>query len=96
MRLGNKEIGKQYPCFIIAEIGTAHCGNKERAFHLIDEARKAGADCVKFQFVYADEILHPKAGLIELPGGRIDLYKRFKDIEQPLDFYKEIKVIVNP
>ena len=36
-------------CFIIAEIGNNHNGNIEEAFKLIDAAKEAGADCVKFQ-----------------------------------------------
>ena len=43
---------------IIAEIGTAHGGNLSKAFELIDASKDAGADFVKFQWVYADEILY--------------------------------------
>jgi N-acetylneuraminate synthase len=89
--LGNHTIGKNSPCFIIAEIGTAHCGDLDKAYQLIDAAGNAGADCVKFQLVYADEILHPATGLVDLPGGRIDLYRRFKELEQPVSFYQHIK-----
>ena len=35
--------------FIIAEAGVNHNGNIELAYQLIDEAVKAGVDCVKFQ-----------------------------------------------
>ena len=35
--------------FIIAEIGVNHNGNIDLAFELIDEAKKCGADAVKFQ-----------------------------------------------
>jgi sialic acid synthase SpsE len=89
--LGNYIIGSHSPCFIIAEIGTAHCGDLDKAYRLIDAAGAAGADCVKFQLVYADEILHPATGLVDLPGGRIDLYKRFKNLEKPASFYQHIK-----
>ena len=44
---------------IIAEIGTSHETSYEKARVLIDTAADAGADAVKFQWVYADEILHP-------------------------------------
>jgi len=92
MQIGTRKIGKQYPCFIIAEIGTGHLGDEKKAFELIDAAGEAGADCVKFQLVYADEILHPLAGAVDLPGGKIELYKRFKNLEQPLDFFKNLKL----
>jgi sialic acid synthase SpsE len=72
---------------IVAEIGTSHRGSLESAKTLIHAARDAGADAVKFQWVYADEILHPKSGLVPLPGGDVPLYQRFQDLEMPPDFY---------
>jgi sialic acid synthase SpsE len=45
----NKFIGEnEYP-FIIAEIGNNHNGNLDTAMKLIESAKKAGADAVKFQ-----------------------------------------------
>ena len=43
--------------FIIAEIGTSHEGSLEKAKQLVDCAVDAGCDAVKFQWVYASEIL---------------------------------------
>ncbi|MBN2534978.1 MAG: N-acetylneuraminate synthase family protein [Spirochaetales bacterium] len=91
MQIGKRKIGRQYPCFIVAEIGTTHLGDKSKAFQLIDAARDAGANCVKFQCIYADEILHPLTGAIDLPGGKIDLYERFRALEKPPEFYMRIK-----
>lgn len=76
---------------IIAELGTGHNGDLNKAKKLIDAASKAGADCVKFQMVYADEILHPKTGNVSLPGGKVNLYDRFKALEAPLEFYEKVK-----
>ncbi len=75
---------------IIAEIGTSHEGSVEKARQLVDAAVGAGADCVKFQWVYADEILHPDTGFVELPTGKIPLYERFKQLECNKSFYKEM------
>ncbi len=72
---------------IIAEIGTAHSGAIDKAFSLIDAAKDAGADCVKFQWVYADEILHPDTGFVQLPGGSIRLYDRFRQLEVDSTFF---------
>lgn len=74
---------------IIAEIGTAHAGSLEKAHELIDAAAFAGADCVKFQWVYADEILHPDTGFVNLPGGKTRLYDTFKRLECSADFYEK-------
>ncbi|MBQ6029489.1 MAG: N-acetylneuraminate synthase family protein, partial [Treponema sp.] len=74
---------------VIAEIGTSHEGSIEKATRLIDAAKEAEADAVKFQWVIADEILHPKTGFVDLPTGRIPLYERFKRLECPPDFYAQ-------
>ena len=75
---------------IIAEIGTSHEGDLDKAYSLIDAAAEAGADAIKFQWVYADEILHPNTGLVHLPTGDIPLYERFRQLECPVSFYKDI------
>lgn len=49
VKVGNKFIGDNYPCFIIAEIGINHNGSVELAKKHIDLAVKAGCDAVKFQ-----------------------------------------------
>ena len=86
--------GRRFSAFnrvmIIAEIGTGHGGNIGKAKELIDAAAESGADCAKFQIVYADEILHPDTGFVNLPGGKIRLYDRFRELEVAPDFYAEI------
>ncbi len=74
---------------VIAEIGTAHNGSFDKACKLIDESALSGADYIKFQWVYADEILHPDTGFVNLPGGNIRLYDRFKELEMPVSFFKD-------
>ncbi len=74
---------------IVAEIGTSHSGNFEKAVKLMDTAIEAGADAVKFQWVYADEILHPDTGYVNLPGGKVRLYDRFKELEVEPEFFKK-------
>jgi len=44
-----KEIGKNSPVFIIAEIGSTHCASLETAILLINVAKAANVNCVKFQ-----------------------------------------------
>jgi sialic acid synthase SpsE len=74
----------------IAEIGTSHGGDRGRARELIDAAADAGADCIKTQIVYADEIVHPKTGAVELPGGAVPLFERFRELEVVPDFFAEM------
>ena len=68
--------------FIIAEAGTAHQTSLKKAKELVEAAGESGADCIKFQHVYADEILHPNTGTVPLPGGNISLYQGFKELEK--------------
>lgn len=76
---------------IIAEIGTSHQGDIDKAIELVDLSVSSGANAVKFQWVYADEILHPNTGFVQLPTGNISLYDRFKQFECDFDFYKTLK-----
>ncbi len=89
--IGNRTLGQGRPCLIVAELGTGHLGSMARARELVDAAAASGADCAKLQLVYADEILHPRAGAVDLPTGRVELYRRFRDLEQPVSFYAELK-----
>lgn len=77
--------------FIIAEIGTSHEGDEKKAEALIDCAVSAGCDAVKFQWVYASEILHPDTGYVKLPTGNIRLYDRFKQLECAPDFFERMR-----
>jgi sialic acid synthase SpsE len=79
---------------IIAELGTSHNADMEKAKEMVCAASETGADCVKFQMVFADEILHPNTGEVTLPGGKIRLYDRFKALETPVEFYAQIKEFV--
>ncbi len=49
VKIGNKIIGNNEPCFIIAEIGINHNGSIEIAKKMIDVAKTMGCDAVKFQ-----------------------------------------------
>ncbi|MDR0709931.1 MAG: spore coat protein, partial [Spirochaetaceae bacterium] len=57
-KAGGKIYSAENP-LIIAELGTSHGVDAGKARELVDAAAAAGANCVKFQMVYADEILHP-------------------------------------
>lgn len=87
---GGREYSPKNP-LIIAEIGTAHQGSREKARELINRAAEAGANCIKFQWVYAREILHTLTGKVSLPGGSVSLYEEFKKLEQPYGFYSFLK-----
>ncbi|MCL2245300.1 MAG: N-acetylneuraminate synthase family protein [Treponema sp.] len=76
---------------IIAELGTSHSADTAKAREMVSAAAENGADCIKTQMVFADEILHPNTGVVPLPSGNIRLYDQFKALEAPPEFYAEIK-----
>ena len=58
-------IGENESVFIIAEIGVNHNGNLDTAKKLIDSAKNAGADCVKFQTFITNEVISLNTPLAE-------------------------------
>jgi sialic acid synthase len=44
-----RAIGRQHPCFIVAEVGNNHQGSLDMALEMIREAARCGADAIKFQ-----------------------------------------------
>jgi N-acetylneuraminate synthase len=61
VRIGKRLVGPGHPCLIIAEAGVNHNGDVELAHRLIDEAKAAGADVVKFQAFRTDELVTPSS-----------------------------------
>lgn len=49
VKIGNRKIGDGHPVYIMAEVGINHNGNVEIAKQLIDAAKHAGVNAVKFQ-----------------------------------------------
>ena len=47
--IGERRVGRGHACFITAEAGVNHNGDPALAVELIDAAKSAGADAVKFQ-----------------------------------------------
>ena len=55
VKIGNMKVGEGSPSFIIAEIGNNHNGDYYLAKRSIEEAKKAGANAVKFQKRFVNE-----------------------------------------
>ncbi len=56
LKIGKRFVGNDHPCFVIAEAGVNHNGDVNLALKLIDKAKKAGADAVKFQTFSAEKV----------------------------------------
>ena len=57
MKIAGIEIGPGHPCRIVAEISNNHNGDRDRCGRLIDAAKAAGADFVKFQCYGPEELV---------------------------------------
>src|SRR5216683_3227573 len=60
--LGSRTIGEGQPCFVLAEVASAHGGEADRALKMLESAFKMGADGIKFQLFRADLLVvrrHP-------------------------------------
>lgn len=86
----NRYIGREYPCFIIAEIGANHNQSLSLAKEMIDEAIFAGADAVKFQ-IYSAETLYSRY-TPKHSGYEQDLFTLIKNIETPRQWLSELAV----
>lgn len=61
VKIQDRMVGDNHPCFIIAEAGVNHNGDPVLARQLIDVASKAGADAIKFQTFKAENLVTPYA-----------------------------------
>ena len=80
--------------YIIAEAGVNHNGDLKMALQLIQEAKKAGADCVKFQTFKAEQIVtqqSPKAKYqLEVTSKSESQFEMLKKLELTLDDYRAL------
>jgi len=60
IKIGNRLIGDDKPCYVIAEIGINHNGSIDLAKKLISVAVAAGCDAVKFQKRTVDVVYSPE------------------------------------
>ncbi|MCI2267007.1 N-acetylneuraminate synthase family protein [Sediminivirga luteola] len=73
VRIGEHEVGDGHPVYVIGEIGINHNGDVENAKKLIDVAKSAGAQAVKFQKRTPDISTpeHQKSKLRQTPWGEM-------------------------
>jgi len=55
IKIKNHFIGNKFPIFVIAEAGINYNGSFKLAKKMIDQAKKSGASCIKFQTHITEE-----------------------------------------
>ena len=92
LKLGNRLVGDGHPAYVIGEIGINHNGDLEIAKQLIDVAKWAGADAVKFQKRTPELAVPPEQRDImrETPWGYITYMEYRYKVEFGADEYRAI------
>lgn len=90
-----KDIVKSGKVYIIAEMSANHAGKKELAYEIIENAAKAGADCVKIQTYTADTLtIDCDAEPYQIHGGLWDgynYYRLYQDAMTPWEWQADLK-----
>jgi N-acetylneuraminate synthase len=92
LRLGNRMVGDGHPAYIVGEIGINHNGDIEVAKQLIDLAKWAGADAIKFQKRTPELATPPdqRDKMRETPWGYISYLDYRYKVEFTEEQYREI------
>ena len=94
MKIGNFTIDDKSPVFIIAELSANHNGSIEVALETIKAAKRAGADCIKFQTYTADTITIDSTKDDFLIKGTIwegtNLYKLYQEAFTPWEWHETL------
>lgn len=86
VKIADKVVGDDYPCFIIAEIGINHNGSVDLAKRMIDIAVTTGCDAVKFQKRTVDVVYSKE----ELARERVSVFGTTNgDLKRGLEFGEE-------
>ncbi|OCL27612.1 N-acetylneuraminate synthase [Orenia metallireducens] len=95
IKIKDRLIGEDQPCFIIAEAGSNHDQDLNQAKKLIDVAAEAGVDAVKFQTFTADKIAAKTEDDIMKLGDEYDtadhLYELYAKLELPRQWQEDLR-----
>lgn len=94
MHLGQRRISAYDSCYVIAEIGVNHNGSPTAAHTMIDAAKEAGADAVKFQTFSAGDLVSasaPKASYQTATTGSGTQISMLRELELADEVYGELR-----
>ena len=94
IQINGRDIGIDYPPYIIAELSANHNGCLETALKIIEQAKLCGADAVKLQTYTADTItLNCNSDEFRIKGGLWDgrtLYDLYQEAHMPWEWHKPL------
>ncbi|EGQ7695891.1 pseudaminic acid synthase [Vibrio vulnificus] len=92
--IDGRKIGPDYPPYIIAELSANHNGDINRAFKIMEEAKKAGADAIKLQtYTHETITMDCDSEEFQIHGGLWDgqtLYELYKGAHMPWEWHKPL------
>ena len=82
-------------CFIIAEAGVNHNGDIGLAYKLIDKAKEAGVDCIKFQTFKTEKVISKNTEMASYQKENLQnedtQYEMVKKLELSYENFKDLK-----
>jgi pseudaminic acid synthase len=95
IKIKNKFIGGNNPCYIIAEMSANHAGDFNRAKEIIHSAKESGADCIKIQTYTADTMtIDSDKEYFQIKQGTWkgeNLYNLYKKAYTPWEWQAQLK-----
>ncbi len=92
--IDGRKIGPDHSPYIIAELSANHNGDIKRAFKIMEEAKKAGADAIKLQsYTHNTITIDCDSEDFQIHGGLWDgqtLYELYKKAHMPWDWHKPL------
>lgn len=100
VRIGNKIIGDNHPCFIIAEMSGNHNMDYHRAEAIVRAAADAGVDAIKLQTYTADTItLNSNNPIFQTEDGSLwegqSLYELYQKAYTPWEWQPRLKQLAD-
>ena len=94
IEIAGRKIGPDFSPYIIAELSANHNGDINRAYQIMEEAKKAGADAIKLQsYTHETITMDCDSEEFQIHGGLWDgktLYELYKDAHMPWDWHKPL------
>ncbi len=92
--IDGRQVGPDFPPYIIAELSANHNGDINRAFQIMEEAKKAGADAIKLQtYTHETITMDCDSEEFQIHGGLWDgqtLYELYKGAHMPWEWHKPL------